>query len=330
MATKELILLCGAGFTKNFGGFLSIDMWEQFFNNPNMPEKLKRLMLRGTKGDDDYFNYEDVVQTVLTEDKYKEFGDVIKVVVEAAYKRQENKIDSNITNNQTLVDRLKHFIFTNISLFFTLNQDTFVEKHLHKKEHQILSLPYLTPKESQNGEDAPFQLPKQEELHSAAMPILIGDKFVNYIKLHGSRNWYDSLGKNFPVIGKNKRDLIEKEPLLKAYFDFFDKSLNSGKKMLVIGYSFLDKHINESISNGIEKGMRLFVVDAISAKEFGAKMMNVPPKGATVLYNISDSHRKLLGKIWNGLSGYLQINNIEEFIGNETDGVRQVFPVLFN
>ena len=34
LATKNLILLTGAGFTHNFGGFLGREMWAKIFNNP--------------------------------------------------------------------------------------------------------------------------------------------------------------------------------------------------------------------------------------------------------------------------------------------------------
>jgi hypothetical protein len=31
---SEIVLFTGAGFTKNFGGFLAKEMWSKIFNNP--------------------------------------------------------------------------------------------------------------------------------------------------------------------------------------------------------------------------------------------------------------------------------------------------------
>jgi len=36
--TKGLILLTGAGFTKNFGGFLGSQMWDQIINDPEIQD----------------------------------------------------------------------------------------------------------------------------------------------------------------------------------------------------------------------------------------------------------------------------------------------------
>ena len=33
---SDVIILTGAGFTANFGGFLARDMWEKIFNHPSL------------------------------------------------------------------------------------------------------------------------------------------------------------------------------------------------------------------------------------------------------------------------------------------------------
>ena len=45
--SKELILLTGAGFTKNFGGFLANEMWSKIHNHPMVQSKpkLKQLLM---------------------------------------------------------------------------------------------------------------------------------------------------------------------------------------------------------------------------------------------------------------------------------------------
>jgi len=58
--SKGLVLLTGAGFTKNFGGFLAIEMWSKVFNHPEIQssEKLKSLIQNN-------FNYENIYSDVL-------------------------------------------------------------------------------------------------------------------------------------------------------------------------------------------------------------------------------------------------------------------------
>jgi len=326
---KDIILLTGAGFTKNFGGFLSSDMWEQFFNNPKMPAELKSLMKKGSKGDDDYFNYEDIVEIVLKEEKYSGYRDKLKEIIEEAYVRQESNIKASLIGHAGLVGCMQAFMYDNVSLFFTLNQDTFVEKYLRSFGIATsLALPYLDPKGA-NWDEITFQLPDEKSLSPGAIPILTNDKIVNYIKLHGSMNWYDSKGKNFPVIGKNKREMIAREPMLRKYYEYFGDELKSGKKLLIIGYSFLDKHINEMVRDGVEKGLKLFIVDVISARQFYANLMGRPANGSSIMYNVSESHRRILSAIWPGVSGYLKINNIDELLGGKTSNTREKFPVLF-
>jgi len=51
--SNNLILLTGAGFTKNFGGFLADDMWDMILGHPLIQknEKLKRLVLSNSNFD---------------------------------------------------------------------------------------------------------------------------------------------------------------------------------------------------------------------------------------------------------------------------------------
>ena len=72
------------------------------------------------------------------------------------------------------------------------------------------------------------------------------------------------------VIGNDKEEKIGREPLLKVYFDFFkDVIWGGGVKMVVIGYGFRDRHINEVLTRGIEKhGLKLYVVMPKSFQEF--------------------------------------------------------------
>jgi len=273
--SKNLILLTGAGFTKNFGGFLGSEMWAQIFNDPEIQsnENLRSLL------QEDY-DFESVYSSVMTGRFSEEDKNTLKKVVERAYK--------------SLDDAIKDWVFTENSpypvnwygwgklsnlfvgqgdekgLFFTLNQDIFIERRCG---HRPPGAPFFVP-ELYNGHCRDFTpdkfvtLPKENAIAKAE------EDFKNhaglaYIKLHGSYGWKSSDGLNQMVIGKNKSELIESEPLLKWYFELLQKVIAEGnKKILIVGYGFGDQHINQVLVEGVEKyGLQIYIISTRSPSD---------------------------------------------------------------
>ena len=66
-----------------------------------------------------------------------------------------------------------------------------------------------------------------------------------YIKLHGSFNWVDQENGALLILGGNKAENIRKHPLLVWYHQKFKEDLTAaGTRLMIIGYSFNDPHIN--------------------------------------------------------------------------------------
>lgn len=84
-----------------------------------------------------------------------------------------------------------------------------------------------------------------------------------YVKLHGSVNWVESnVGSRILVMGGMKAVSINRFPILTWYHDEFRKTLlRPDARLMVIGYGFGDAHINDAIANGLNAGLKLFVVD---------------------------------------------------------------------
>src|SRR6185369_12600177 len=129
--SKNLMLLTGAGFTYNFGGFLAREMWSKIFNNPLVqanPEARKLLL--------NDFDFESVYSAKMSggEETIK----IIRIAVEAAYKDLDDTVKNwhFRTENPTAVDthqlgELLSFLSSRGSdkgWFFTLNQDLFMER----------------------------------------------------------------------------------------------------------------------------------------------------------------------------------------------------------
>jgi hypothetical protein len=100
-----------------------------------------------------------------------------------------------------------------------------------------------------------------------------------YFKLHGSIDIQD--GRNMMLIlGGNKEADIAKHPLLESYFDQFRWRLNMrNTRLMVIGYSFADAHVNKIIFEAVDNGLKLFLVGPDGATTISAnKFLNPPQK----------------------------------------------------
>ena len=83
---REPVLLTGAGFTRNFGGFLTDQMWARIFNHKQVqsrPALLASLKL--------CFDFESVYNHVMHEECYtQEDRSAMYEAVESAYKQLDD------------------------------------------------------------------------------------------------------------------------------------------------------------------------------------------------------------------------------------------------
>lgn len=305
--SKNLMLLTGAGFTHNFGGFLAREMWSKIFNNPLVqanPEARKLLL--------NDFDFESVYSAKMSggEETIK----VIRTAVEAAYKDLDDTVKNWVFNsdNPTALNtyglgELLSFISQGGSdkgWFFTLNQDLYMErKNGYRSPGASFGQPFVDKEEG--GGVKIVTLPDQAGVEKAKTTL----NNAAYIKLHGSYGWVSSRGGNQMVIGKNKVSDIEQEPLLKWYFEIFQNLIYEGnKKLLVIGYGFADNHINDILLKGVqEHGLSLYIINPTDPETFKNRLEAKPAHFGS--YEVS----KYL-KIWDGVRGYFPYT------------LRQIFP----
>jgi len=87
-----------------------------------------------------------------------------------------------------------------------------------------------------------------------------------FIKLHGSSNWSDDRGNQLLVMGGNEPSLISRYPILKWNHEQFKTYLSyADTRLMVIGYSFGDAHINHAIieSSTNNKSIQIFIIDLL-------------------------------------------------------------------
>jgi len=285
MKTADHVLLTGAGFTHNFGAPLAVDMWSLLLGHSliRRMSRIRRILLEN-------FDFESAYDQVILSTEYSEEE---KAAMHNAVAAVYNSLDDGLRGwNSRLgapypvnlygVRRLmEKFGGTRGSpgLFFTLNQDLFIERYY--ADGPTLQLPGLDravhlPSRAQGMLDLENRIVLPATLPSIDDSVQ-RDTFF-YVKLHGSCNWYASDGRQRMVIGHGKADQIAKEPLLTAYLDLFRRVLASGnKRLLVIGYGFRDTHINCAIADAIRQGtLELFVVSPQQASYFRKSLEEVP------------------------------------------------------
>jgi hypothetical protein len=229
-------------------------------------------------------------------------------------------------------DGKTHFISpdeNNKTFIFTLNQDLFFERTypnfgvklsiLGEKQFGLLQIGSL----SENGFDEKLKpsdyckLPNQDELDHKKDSLLEGNYFL--VKLHGSYNWIGIDGSRAMVIGSNKEEQINKEPLLKCYFEIFKKVLSQSQRyLLIIGYSFGDKHINNVIANAVKNhGLKIYILSPEPLKTFNKESSELSEKSDDLI------------DIYNGISGCSPYTKILKEDLDSYQTIRRYFNNVF-
>jgi hypothetical protein len=87
-----------------------------------------------------------------------------------------------------------------------------------------------------------------------------------HYKLHGSTNWTGGGGGGgrLLIMGGNKAVEINQHPLLNWYHRQFRDYLACARRLMIIGYSFSDTHINQALIDATKKGRtEIFIVDPL-------------------------------------------------------------------
>ena len=340
--TNRQILLTGAGFTKNFGGFLASEMWAQIFNSRHIRshKKLGEILRHD-------FDYESFYNRVLVGGNSSEETRALEMALLDAYQQLDERIRNlhiNQVGGAVDLDKLRMILdrFSGSGnvrgYFFTLNQDLFIERwHLSEAPLWVpgISNHVSRKKEAALSDEDIIALPTSEMMkkhreRNDDSRISTYGRF-QYIKLHGSWNWRASEGKSGMVIGRGKETRIMQEPLLSWYLETFESVLSKeGRKLLVVGYGFRDPHINEVIARCVnEHGLELYVLSPLPPDEF-EHQLKLHAFGSSNGVAVS-----LSGLLWRGLAGYFQ-GNLSDVCPkgqwaslNETDLAKQISEALF-
>ncbi|RTL27150.1 MAG: hypothetical protein EKK47_19720 [Burkholderiales bacterium] len=268
------LLLTGAGFSKNWGGWLASEAFEYLLTCREIRENGQAREMLWKHQDEGGF------ETAIAEIRQRFLSGTpeflpallaLQAAITAMFKAMNigfKHVDMlNFSNNG--VGSVSRFL-TRFDSIFTLNQDVLLELlyvndnvNLECERHprwlgcEIPGMLRSNPTEARiaNSWAESTWYPKRQD------EFTIDPQFQPIFKLHGSSNWRYLHGQDMMIIGGAKLQDINTTPILGWYLSQFEEQLCApNAKLMVIGYGFRDQHINDAIKLGVENGLKVFVI----------------------------------------------------------------------
>jgi len=295
----KTVLLTGAGFTKNFGGFLADDMRGFIISKVRNHPALLALLNTPTLDYESvylkviYGSYSDENKSVLDDavvHAYKKLDDVIRQI---SWNYNSHGVD--IYRVREFLDRFGSTINGRRGYFFTLNQDLFIERWYGQetllKIPGNLNLPTIHAAPSRELENSDYiPVPGVNAIESVRAEDnkkTSSSGRYHYLKLHGSFNWVDDKDskRRIMVIGGNKWEQIQNQAILLYYYEKFrDVLTQPSRRLCVIGYSFRDRHINKVIGEALTKyDLELFIISPQSYPAFAQQLAENDPQNGPII-----------------------------------------------
>jgi hypothetical protein len=267
------ILLTGAGFSRNWGGWLANEAFEYLLGRPEINPRIRNLLWNSGG------NFEVAFQAIR--DRAKPGNDAsalddlqrMNAMLAAMFEAMKIGFRSTPLETHQTSSAIRTSLFlAHFDAIFTLNQDTLLEQHyIYQPSNETthgrwpgVEIPGLIPPapEIQHGnqlEKAGLRSPRKEG-------FALDDRYQPYIKLHGSSNWQTENG-YLLIMGGNKSADINQVPVLRWYHEMFRQRITQpDTRITVIGYSFGDEHINEHLFAAARADTQLFIVDPLGAE----------------------------------------------------------------
>ncbi len=287
---KHLLLL-GAGFSRNWGGLLANEVFDDLLGRPGIAtnEYLRTTMWRhrdkgGFEGALDDLQAAYKQNPATHRENLRQFQDAVIGVFDAMNRAFFQLPEFEFQNNVATMVRT---FLVRFDAIFTLNQDVLLEHHYFRHIEltgirrwdgaQLPGMRPIAPQAAGAGPDPSWG----KLLWTPAGENRIEDQLQPTLKLHGSSNWRDSDDNTMLVIGGNKSADIGANGVLARYFTTFREMLSEGDtRLFIIGYGFRDKHVNDAIVDAaIHCGLKFFVVDPYGSGI--ARRVN-PSSGGTI------------------------------------------------
>lgn len=269
------LLLLGAGFSRNWGGWLSDDVFEYIISSDEVEADLDLRAVVWRHQDAGFESaLEEVQQDATTDPTSNSKRDRLNALQAVILRMfgEMNGVFFNQVEFEFQKDRARavRTFLTKFDAIFTLNQDLLLEHHYVDTFDVSLELPRRwdsveLPGMRRDPIDDPMfhrswaralwrpHSDSEFELRPNAQP---------YIKLHGSSNWASADGQRLLVMGGGKEKQIQSHPVLNRYaLEFETRLCQPDTRLVVIGYGFRDHHINRAIEKAVYgNGLKMFII----------------------------------------------------------------------
>lgn len=288
-------LLTGAGFSKSFGALLCNELTAIFFNYLIQEKEIQKKIINQT----DLYNFEQILSEIRK--NYPDKIATIQKILEEIFRQMQSNMNfrHEVTGQANYQENSIAHFFWKFDCIFTLNQD---------------SLPNMKKDQfsTRFGDHQP-NMAFSSQRNSYNLSFKNGNN-IPYIELHGAYDWKDVF-----ILGSNKEEEIKSRPQIKKFHEFFEKSLSDGNsKLVIIGYSFCDNHINKMISKGIKNGLEIFIWDPGVLNLLNGMKSNTNTEGFLDAFN--DSYKEINSdELKKSLRGYLPKGF--NLIGNDKESV---------
>jgi hypothetical protein len=275
------VLLLGAGFSRNWSGWLASEIMGDLLGRLADHAELSSLLRR-------IGNFEEALSQVQTDFRSQQGAetttrlDRFQTAILDSFGAMNDAFASmpgmEFSNDRAF--SVQEFL-SKFDAIFTLNQDLLFELHYNIELHGFRRW---------NGHHFPGMQPpanwRTNRLCNVWHPMPEPDLRVEQnlqpiFKLHGSVNWRDRDNGQLLVIGGNKQTTIREKQILNRYSDMFKSYIQTpNTRLMVIGYGFLDHHINEIIYQAWQSSqLRMFLVHPR-----GLEALNKHPKAANKVH----------------------------------------------
>lgn len=267
------ILLLGAGFSRNWGGWLASEAFEYLLGCPDISNNSHLLdLLWRNQSTGGFENALAEVQANFIRDPHSNTDHLMNI--QSAVTQMFNDMNEGYFNQtnfefQQARERTVGTFLARFDAIFTLNQDLLLEHFYIDQQVAALSqrrwngceLPGMKPIYNPNAAD-PNSWAQRRWEPAPQTAFQLDVRSQPYFKLHGSSNWREAHGAPMLIMGGNKIREIGLSPLLSWYHQQFENHLYQGNThLMVIGYGFRDAHINEVITRAVsDRDAKMFII----------------------------------------------------------------------
>jgi hypothetical protein len=267
-------LLTGAGFSRNWGGWLANEAFEYLLGRPELDTALRahlwKSKMRGGAFEDALAELQHEYSRRRTAETAKRLQDM-QTALRGMFEDMGQGFAAVTFEPQNQIQYTVSTFLTRFDVIFTLNQDLLLEHH-YLNDNIQLSAPqrwggWQRPglRRFDIGSGLGLTNRNLDPQTPDAALFTESTRLQPYFKLHGSINWVSDAGERLLILGGRKALEINQHPILRWYQERFEFHLMQPEtRLMVIGYSFNDAHINSAIIQAANAGsLKLFIIDPL-------------------------------------------------------------------